>query len=417
MTVDDAATSNLRTVHEDQPDGTTEIRLELDGTPVSSTLIFPMLIRIGEAVLRMDGIGSVATDEAHRYRGHSRRVMETAVETMQAGDAAIATLYGIPDFYHRFGFATAGAEHTVTLPTSREADGGMDLPDGWALRAFTPDDLPAVAALYRETTALATSPVPRLLEDEDPAALGTRPPDNPAAITLSRRAWRHLLRVAGDDECRVLTDSTGAIAGYAWLGNDTWWVRKRQRTAPSSFHIGEAMARDPVAADALLAACLAWAREAMPDADTLELIIPPEGPLAHTVAYEGGAFVQQHTRHGEFMARILDMDRFARQMLPELDARVRRCHSPFQGNLTLRTELGSTTLAIGADGVSIGARAGQPELAIELPQSELARMVFGAFDVVDLLARLPDPPGQEAIEVLTALFPRRAPHIYPVDRF
>src|SRR3954469_12901323 len=95
------------------PDGATELVLELDGQKASRVVIVPMLMRLGAAVVRMDGIGGVETEEEHRNRGYSRRVMETAVEMMRAGDAALSTLFGIEDFYHKFGYATTGAEWTV----------------------------------------------------------------------------------------------------------------------------------------------------------------------------------------------------------------------------------------------------------------------------------------------------------------
>src|SRR5215218_7054769 len=152
MTCTSGQSDEPRMVAEDHADGTTEIHAEIDGIPVSRTFIFPMLIRIGEAVVRMDGIGGVATDEAHRHRGYSRRVLETAVDTMRAGDAALSTLYGIPDFYHRFGYATSGAEHTVKLPASDTATPRTCLPEGWLFRPFAPDDLPAVALMYDATT-------------------------------------------------------------------------------------------------------------------------------------------------------------------------------------------------------------------------------------------------------------------------
>src|SRR5215211_2455125 len=85
-------------------DGTTEVILRADGHEVSRALIVPLLMRIGKAVVRMDGIGGVGTDEPFRRRGYSRRVMVAAVDAMRSGDAALSTLYGIQDFYPKFGF-------------------------------------------------------------------------------------------------------------------------------------------------------------------------------------------------------------------------------------------------------------------------------------------------------------------------
>lgn len=56
------------------------------------------------------------------------------------------------------------------------------------------------------------------------------------------------------------------------------------------------------------------------------------------------------------------------------------------------------------------------QFCVELPQETLARLCLGAFDTDDLLARLPTAPQAEAVALVKVLFPRRFPHVYPVDR-
>ena len=74
-----------RIVIVNHPSGTSDVLLQLHGRQVSRVVIVPMLMRIGAAVVRMDGIGGVGTEEEFRNRGYSRRVMETAVQQMRAG--------------------------------------------------------------------------------------------------------------------------------------------------------------------------------------------------------------------------------------------------------------------------------------------------------------------------------------------
>ena len=105
-----------RIVFINHPSGTSNVLLQLDGRQVSRVVIVPMLMRIGAAVVRMDGIGGVGTEEEFRNRGYSRRVMESAVQQMQRGDAALSTLFGIQDFYQKFGYETTGPEYSVILP-------------------------------------------------------------------------------------------------------------------------------------------------------------------------------------------------------------------------------------------------------------------------------------------------------------
>ena len=56
-------------------------------------------------------------------------------------------------------------------------------------------------------------------------------------------------------------------------------------------------------------------------------------------------------------------------------------------------------------------------LVVDLPQETLARLSLGAFEVRDLVARLPTEPSAKVVAVLEILFPRRAPHIHAMDRF
>src|SRR5690349_7782849 len=106
----------------------TRVALQIGERGISRLWLVPFSLHIGQAVVRMDGIGGVGTDEEYRNRGYSRRVLEAAIAHMEQGDTALSMLYGIRDFYPKFGFATAGPDHLVFL-TDLERD--RDLPAGW----------------------------------------------------------------------------------------------------------------------------------------------------------------------------------------------------------------------------------------------------------------------------------------------
>ncbi|HEV2124783.1 MAG TPA: GNAT family N-acetyltransferase, partial [Chloroflexota bacterium] len=125
--------------------GQTRVELLMAGHAVSRLYIVPFTIRIGDATVRMDGIAGVGTDEEHRNRGYARHILEAAVEHMRHGDAALTMLYGISDFYHRFGYTTAGPDHYIHL-THLERE--PSLPPGWTVRPLQPGDLPSVQRLY-----------------------------------------------------------------------------------------------------------------------------------------------------------------------------------------------------------------------------------------------------------------------------
>src|SRR4051812_8335425 len=407
-----------RTVFVNHPNGTSDVLLQLDGRQVSRVVIAPMRMRIGSAEVRMDGIGGVGTEEEFRNRGFSRRVMETAVQQMRRGDAALSTLFGIQDFYQKFGYETTGPEYSVILPLVDVSAARYSLPRGWGFRPLTSDDMPAVMRLYHANTRRATGALVRHEAGDDPSETERLAAVNPDARKIGLRAWNRLLKIAvepGEDACRVLVDGSGRIAAYAWFGAN-WWMGVRRRDLPGAFHIAEGLARDAEAADALMAACRIWANEAESDCESVALAIPLKGPVAWAAAYEGAQIVAAYTRGGDFMGRVLDVGRLLRQLRPELAARARSARLPFQGRLTLRTDDGEAAIVITGDDLFVddGVNDG---LVVELPQAALARLCLGGFDPADVLARLPNQPSQEASTLLRLLFPRRMPHIYQMDRF
>jgi hypothetical protein len=103
-------------------------------------------------------------------------------------------------------------------------------------------------------------------------------------------------------------------------------------------------------------------------------------------------------------------------LLPELARRVRSPRLPFQGRLTFRTEEDEAAIVITTEDVLVDGGA-NGVLVVELPQRALARLRLGGFDPADVLAHLPNRPDREVEAVLRVLFPRRMPHIYPIDRF
>jgi hypothetical protein len=410
-----------RIVSSIDPEGKKQLFLELvDGQRVSRVVIVPTLMRLGATVVRMDGIGGVKTDEAFRNRGYSRLVMETAIELMRAGDAALSTLFGIADFYPKFGYATTGAEWTVTLPLREISTSTASLPAGWSVRDFRPDDLPAVMRLYHRNTHHATCALMRHIESDESEGNTLLAEASPLARQIGRRSWKKLENIIVEpekDDCWVVLDPSGVIAAYVWLGQAHWSMRVRRESEPNAFHLAEVMANGPLAADAMLATCRQWATDMGNDPEEIQMAIPPEGPVANAAAHQGGTFVGRHSRDGNFMGRVLDVGRLLVQMRPELSARIRACRTVFEGDLVFVTDAGDATLAIGPEGVSTEAGSGAVRVVVEMPQVMLARLCLGTFEPSDILARLPRSPDQRSRSLLTALFPRRLPHIYPLDHF
>ena len=137
-----------------------------EGRAVSSVHVFVREIRDRDGrPLRVGGIGSVCTDEAHRGRGHSGSLLEMALDAMTRAGCVWSLLgTGVNDHYARYGWRT------------------VSTPDPWGnLRAdvegdaeiLTPDDatLSSMATLYEATTA-----------------------KSPMATVRTERTWRTAMR-------------------------------------------------------------------------------------------------------------------------------------------------------------------------------------------------------------------------------
>jgi len=384
-------------------DGATRANLKVGGKPVSWLYILPFTLRFGAATVRMDGLGGVWTESEHRNRGYGRLLLEATVTHMAQGDAALSTLYGIRDYYPKFGYATAGPDHFIYLT---ETETGATLPSGWSVRPFALNDLPALRRLYAEATAESIGAVVR---------------------ADTEKSWKRLAKIPENtegDACRVVTDPQGQVAAYAWRAKGHWYVGHCERYWPGGMVIGEVIAGSPTAADALLAACRLWAQESDPPAQRIDLALPPEGWVAGAAKLQAAELLKRSVPCGAFMARTLNVRRLFEALLPELQARLRACAPAVNARLRIQTDLDSITLHITQDSLRVESLDESPAslsaeqmFSLTLPQATLARMAFGAFAPDDLLARLETPPAPEAQRLLERLFPPRHPHISLPDRF
>lgn len=377
-----------------------DVRLMLSDTCVSWLTIRHFVICVGDAEVRMDGIAGVGTDDAHKMKGYSRRVMEAAIEHMTRGDAAITMLYGIRDYYPRFGYATVGPDHMIFL---NNLERGSERPNGWKTRPFAASDLSDVRRIYNEATAGAVGAVVRSEDDG---------------------MWSELLKTAepeSEDACRVVVDPNGRVRAYAWLGHWCWYIAYNlSREYPEAFFLGEAIADGHDSADALLALCRSWAIEESEERTIKEAIIvaPPEGHLSIAAGYQDARVVRAFTSCGGSMARVLDVRRLLDSLRPELERRLSGSKTASGCSLTLRTEIGEAAIICEDGRLRIEPAVGNVGgFTVDLPQTALARLALGAFPPCDILSRLPNPPSKTASELIETLFPLRSPNMYLPDRY
>src|SRR6266542_1591109 len=86
------------------------------GRPAATVAISHTPVRTPRGVMRVAGIGGVATHPDHRQRGLSSALLADAHDKMRADGAHVGFLStGIPDFYRKLGWEYAGRQCRFTL--------------------------------------------------------------------------------------------------------------------------------------------------------------------------------------------------------------------------------------------------------------------------------------------------------------
>lgn len=133
-----------------QPDGTEEqygAFLSQDGPPVASLVMNRKEVRFDGHIVKMAGVGGVATQPANRRGGAIRACMVQALRDFRDEGYALSHLYPFSTAYYRqFGFAPAGqsVRWTVKLRDLR----GLPEVGGTVRQLFPGDDLSPLREIY-----------------------------------------------------------------------------------------------------------------------------------------------------------------------------------------------------------------------------------------------------------------------------
>jgi hypothetical protein len=199
-----------------------------------------------------------------------------------------------------------------------------------------------------------------------------------------------------------------------------------EHQTPGTMAFAEVMADSPLAAEATIAACRAWACEDEDQKDearregpvtSLTFSLPHRSLVGVAAAFQDAQLILHCFGSGGSMARTLDVRRLLAELLPELSARLRDSGLGFDGVVRFVTGEGAAAVRLGpADPALVETVAPSDGETIEvaLPQAALARLALGGYPPQDVLARI-ESPGPRAAELIAALFPLRRPHTYPAD--
>ena len=332
-------------------------------------------IRIGEARLKMGGLGWVTTASHHRHQGVARELIGDALHYMKSHGYHVAMLFGIPNFYHRFGFTTALAEYSTTVTVAEAAE----VPhDPFRIRPAKPGDIPALQRIHAGN-------------DTDVACSLLR---SAAHITNKWGRWK---------PAQAITNPDGRVTGYLL-----------PRGADETLHVEDFGVADRACCGALLKACADIA--AADYRSRIRFAGPPSHPFLQFLHQYKSIHETEITRNQGGMMTFIDIGEALESMIPEWENLLSRSAAR-----TLKTEI---TLLVDKRPFRIRAHRGVVDVAqtsgankVSLSAAELMHLTTGYRYLDEILSQRRRILNAEGKGLLTAIFPKRTPYVWVIDRF
>jgi len=333
-------------------------------------------VRLGEARLKTGGLGWVTTAARHRQKGVCRSMMQDAFRYLQAHNYHVAMLFGIPNFYHRFGFATTLFDYTITM----DLEDALTAPRAsYRAREAKPGDIPAIQKIHGAN-------------DADVACSLLR---SSAHFT---NKWDH--RGKG---MRVLTDDKGKVLAYFIA-----------RKTGDRLTVEEVGVSDSGVCDAVLGACAQTASEET--VGRLQFLTPPPHAFARFLLQYKTTHQMHVVRDSGGMMAFVNLGEALESLIPEWEYLLSKsslCDRRIE--LTLLMDGAYTRLRANRGAIDIAACPGVNK--ISLSSEDLIRLVTGYLHTEDILAKRRRLITTEARDLLNVLCPKRDPYVWTFDRF
>jgi predicted acetyltransferase len=363
-------------------DGVWKISLSTeDEQDVSRLWIHEYQMRFGTAQLKLAGIAGVGTNEEHRNKGYSRCVMEDSTAFMTESGFDVAMLFGIPDFYPKFGYATVLPETWIELDTE-EAQAAAST---YQIRKFEAGDVPAILALYAANNAERTG---------TPLRDGTR--------------WKEFkmgsnFGIVADPF--VILNETDEVIGY-FVCDDTEEKCILCDIGFQSRAIFETIIR-------FLGDCAKRIGAAQ-----IECSIPADHPFTIFCRRYGCRTSADNPKDRGGMMRIINQSSTLKGITGELEKRLRRsAHlSQWSGKILISTDLGQDCLGIDRGRVAYTSSKANA-FHLDIPQDKLIQLMMGRRSIEDLAVEPDVSVTGGIIPILEILFPLDYPHVWWPDRF
>jgi len=365
------------------------LKLHADGKNVSSLLIVDTEARIGESTVSVGGIAAVRTDDEYRNQGYARRLLNESIRIMAERGFDISILFGIADFYHKFGYATVYPEYLVNIPLKY----ANDAKGYYEVRAYDPKDRDTLAGLYN---LCQPRYVGSAVRGANWAGFRGAMDGGGGVRSGADRDWRFM------DAKGIVAADGSELAGYAFYEESV-----------KGLYVTEAFSRDSAGYSTLLSYFAGTA--SMLGADAINVYMPPDHPFARhcrLYGYEASAFYP----HGaEGMARIININTFFEKLLPAFRARLKANVYMGEKSVAFDTDIGSVTLHVEDEAISVAPGCAAGAFVMRTGQDRLCALAMGYIGANDFLLGCCGAHCSEPL--VNILFPSGHSYMWIPDRF
>lgn len=341
-----------------------------DGLIVTHWGVWDYPMRIGRSRVRTGGIGAVATHGDYRKHGLMDRTARESIEAMRRAGYDMTILFGIRNFYHRFGYVRAWSETSYIVAL---ADLPAERPPA-RIRSFSPPGGPEFLSLYNRQNAQATGTAVR------PTYLKNRYPGR-----WKGYCWR---------------DDRGKLAGYVI-------------TAPleGNFECVEACGD----AETVLGVLARLGRRGRCREIRFNGL-PHDGELARRLRQGNCRCEVQHHKNGGAMIHLINLPGSLQKLSGELSARLRQSHlAGWRGKLLIARERDAALLDINRTAVRVSPR-GATRHSIGGGQ-QIAQLLIGTDEPEEIIEAGKMRLSGDARELVKVLFPSLHPMLSTWDRY
>ncbi|MCA1900826.1 MAG: GNAT family N-acetyltransferase [Candidatus Hydrogenedens sp.] len=353
------------------------IRIALyNGKVISALRITTDIIRIGEARLKIGGIGWVSTDGHFRNKGIASKVIQNAVQYMKVNSYHLSMLFGIPNFYHRFGFATTLPEYYASI-TTREVLSIQPIPH--KVRKMKPSDISSIRKIHDEN-------------DEDIACSLIR---TQAHFAVKWREW---------EQGKTVLDLNGKILGYFLL----------RINHDNILLVQEIGSIDVEASKAVLYAIGKLAEKER--LGIIQIASPPCHPTTRLLINHYSVHETHYKRNEGGMMAIINEEETLECMIPEWEKRIQQKTFIHQDDEVTLLILGVPyCIHFRKGSISIIKKSGKNKVSMD--KGEFVQLLAGYTYISDILERKRFSISTDARNFLFTIFPKRFPYVWQMDRF